>query len=455
MKTGQTVDLISFGSANGMEVKEISDLYEGYEFLTGDKIQRSTPVAEGEMEPAMQTNELLKVKTASWKSRIDREIASLKEEAKRSGGAVKAASGLIDEADKSFAKAQRFEKNGFFGAALEAYVQTALSVSAATRFTKALYQMVNNQVDTLLDSMMAAAKIRDEVDAFGAQLEIKAKTKTRGGQVSSTSAFTNYASARAAVMIGDDFRQTALSLLEAMKAGKVKITGETLKILMLKTVTPIVYYDASRIYLDYVKDAQDLIGEEGSALPLAAPIVDRTVSGYASASAAVLEYFDALIVDQVANDEHIAKDEAKAFIANKETDYYLALKENAIALAKPEGAGSGSDGFKLMKLGAASESFLLGGKLVNKYYSLGGRFDKDGNFVLENRRALSGQIELARSNAREAAARAKAGAGFIPSPARLAYQMGNAEREGNDEEKLEALTAYWMSAFWSELAAQK
>jgi uncharacterized protein len=455
MKTGSDVDLISFGAANGMEVKEISDLYEGYEFLTGDKIARSVPVAEGEMEPASQTNELLKVKTASWKARIDREIGLLKEEAKRSGSAVQYAKGLIDEADKAFAKAQRLEKNGFFGAALESYVQTALSVSAATRFTKSLALVNGGQVDTLLESMTAAANIRDEVDAFGAQLEIKAKTKTRGGQVSSTAAFTNYASARAAVMIGDDFREDALGLLGAIKEGKVKLNNQTAKVLMLKTVTPIIYYDASRIYLDYVKDAQDLIGEEGTAAPLAAAVVERTMLGYASASAAVLEYFDAIILEDIMKETGKSKEEAQSLLANKESDYYQAIKENRIAIAKTEGSKSASDGFKLMKLGAASESFILGGKLVNKYYSLGGRFDKNGDFTLENRRALSGQLELARSNAREAAARSKKAAGFIPSPARLAYQLGNAEREGNDEEKLHALTSYWMAAFWSELAAQK
>jgi len=73
--------------------------------------------------------------------------------------------------------------------------------------------------------------------------------------------------------------------------------------------------------------------------------------------------------------------------------------------------------------------------------------------VLENRRALTAQLDLARRNAREAAARAKASAGFVPAPARLAYQVGNARREGSDEEKLAALASYWQASLWSELAA--
>jgi uncharacterized protein len=453
MRTLKEVDLVSFGAQTGLEVKEISDLYEAYEFLTGEKIERAVPVAEGEMEPSTQTNELLKVKTASWKARIDRELSGLKEEAKRSGGLVRAAAPMAEEADKSFAKAQRLEKNGFFGAALEAYVMTALSISGATRLTKSLALAVNRQFSTLIESMNAAAKIKDEIDAFGSQLELKAKTKTRGGQVASTAAFTNFASARSAAMIGDDFRANALALVAAIEAGKVKITNESIQVLMQRLLIPISYYDAARIYLDYVKDAQDLIGEEGTKAPLASAVVERTMAGYASASGAVLEYFDAIIVDEVAKSEGVSKDDAQYFIAQKEFDYYVARKQHQIALAGADDKNK-SDGFKLMRLGAGAEAFITGGKLVNKLYSLGGHYDKEGNFSLENRRALSGQLELARTNAKEAASRSKTSAGFIPSHARLAYQQGNSLREGTDDDKINALAAYWMSAFWSELATQ-
>ena len=109
-------------------------------------------------------------------------------------------------------------------------------------------------------------------------------------------------------------------------------------------------------------------------------------------------------------------------------------------------------GKKLMRLAAAGSAYLAGAKLVNKWYSLNGSFDKEGNVTLENRRALSAQLDLARTNAREAAARAKQKAGFVPGPTRLAYHSASAQREGNDEAKLSALADYWQSAFWSELA---
>nr|MBP9112092.1 hypothetical protein [Polyangiaceae bacterium] len=117
--------------------------------------------------------------------------------------------------------------------------------------------------------------------------------------------------------------------------------------------------------------------------------------------------------------------------------------------------GPSSEGHKMMRLAASSVAFLGGAKLVNKYYSLNGHFDDKGTFVLENRRALSAQLDLAKRTAREAAATAKQTAGFIPNAAKLSFQHAASLREGTDDEKLEALAAYWASSFWSELATQK
>jgi hypothetical protein len=92
--------------------------------------------------------------------------------------------------------------------------------------------------------------------------------------------------------------------------------------------------------------------------------------------------------------------------------------------------------------------------LVNTYYALGGQRQQDGTVELANRKALSAQLDLARTFAREAAARAKARAGFVPVAARIAYQTAGAIREGSDDDKISALAGYWQSAQWSELAAR-
>nr|MBP9114358.1 FHA domain-containing protein [Polyangiaceae bacterium] len=322
MKTGRDVDLVSFGESIGLETKEINDLNEAYEFMTGQKLERVEGVSDSELEPSSATTELLRAKTIAWKAKIDRAIGDLKQESKRSGNAIQLAAGILASADETFEKAKRYEKNGFLGPALNAYAETAIQVSLANRTVKAAVHMSRMNIDSLLEELEAAQKTRTEVDAFGSQLEIKGQSKTRGAQIQATAAFTTYVNAKAATMIADDFSAQAISLLKAIQAGKIAINRESVNELMDRINLPTVFYDVARVYLDYSKDLQDLIADEGTALPMDAPTVDRTVGGYASASTAVLEYFDALIVEAIAKEKGVTKDEVQMRVARKEPEYY-------------------------------------------------------------------------------------------------------------------------------------
>lgn len=450
-KTGLDVDLVVVGQKLGLEVKEIGDIHEAYEFLTRDKLPRTEPIADGEMEPSLQTQALLRAKLAAWKSRIEREMSDLKQEAKSAGVPAQVYEPLLADADKVFETAKRDERNGFLMPALQGYVQTVVSFAVATRTTSAYAHMIKGDPGGLIDAIQGSSAIKGEVEAFAQQLELKALGRTRGGQINSAAAFSTYVKARAATLIADDFAPPAVAALKGIQEKKVQLKTEGLGTLMTRITLPMLFYDISKVHLEYARDLQDFIAEEGEAKPLKAKAVDRSVTCYASVSAAVLAYFDALITEEVARGKGLSIEEAKALVANREMDYYLAQKAKLLAEARDKNGTS--DGMKLMRLAAAGSAFLDGAKLVNKWYSLGGSFDSRGGVVLENRRALTAQLELARRNAREAAARAKASAGFVPTAARLAYQTANARREGNDDEKLAALASYWQASFWSELAA--
>jgi hypothetical protein len=451
MKTGEQVDLMDVAQSLGLEAKEIGDLHDAFAFLTGESLARPEPLAETELEPSGKTQALLQAKVSAWKSRLEREIGQLKEEVQKTGVPAQVSAPLIAEADKAFATAARDERNGFLMPALDGYAQAAISVSAATRFTTATARILKLDVPSMFQAIQTAEAVKGELDAFGRQQEIRATAKTLGGQLSTVHAFGSYVNARAAIMIADDFKGEALAILKALQEGKLRPSGDALGALVQRATMPTLFLDIARVYLDYAKDLQDLVGDEGSAAALDARTVDRTVAGYASASAAVLAYFDALITQEIAKGRGLSMEDAQAVIASRETDYLLARKANL--LSEYSGGGEAGDGLKQMRLAAAGSAFLTGAKLVNKWYSLGGSFNEQGEVVLENRRALTAQLDLARRTAREAAARAKATAGFVPMPARLSYQCAHARREGSDDEKLDALAHYWQATLWCELAS--
>jgi hypothetical protein len=450
LKTGDTVDLLSIAQSLGLEARELSDLYEAYSFMTTDKLPRVDPLAEAEMEPSNQTQAQLRSKLAVWKARVDNELAELKAETARFPGAAKATKAILTDGQAAYDSAQRYERNTFLGAALQNYALATFHISVARRVTSAASLIQANNFPGLLKALNDASRVNKDIQALTNELEGKALSRTRGGQVSTIAAFTAAVDASAAAKVADRFSTQTQALIKSVQDGKLRPTTDTREQLLTGEMVSLLYYDIARIFLDYAKDIQVLVVEEGTARAMDGATLERTVAGYASASSAVFAYLDALVADQFVDDAGVSAEQSRALFAQFETEYQLGREVNAIS----QGSSSrgATIGAKLMRLAAASGAFLTGAKLVNKYYSLGGRPNREGKFELDNRRALSAQIDLARLSAREAAARAKSRVGFVPAFARVSFQTANAQREGTDDEKLNALTEYWRATFFSELA---
>ncbi len=207
---------------------------------------------------------------------------------------------MLNSAQKSYDSAQRYERNNFLVSALNGYVATAINVMIASRSATAIGHIVNKDLKALLEAVKTAQNVRTEVNSFGQELEVRSQSKTLGGQISAVAAHQQYVLARSATRIGDQFYDRAIALLQAMQEGKVKVTQEALDALFERVTLPTMYYDAARVFLDFAKDTQNLIADEGSSPPMSQELMGRTAGGYASASAAVLAYFDALIVEEIA-----------------------------------------------------------------------------------------------------------------------------------------------------------
>jgi hypothetical protein len=193
-------------------------------------------------------------------------------------------------------------------------------------------------------------------------------------------------------------------------------------------LVPLLYYDVARTALDFAKDMQGLIAEEGTARPMDGATLERTVAGYASASAAVFAYLDALVADQFVGDAGVSAEQSRALFAQFELEYELGRGLNAISGSSSRGASIGA---KLMRL-AGERRVSPPGEARQQYYSLGGRPNKDGKFGLENRQALAAQMDPCQS-ARTAARAARIG--FIPARAR---RISVRERRARGQRRREA-----------------
>jgi predicted S18 family serine protease len=446
LRTGRTVDLFDTGKEFGLAVREIRDVFEAYEFLTGDKLVRPQPVAESEMELDGDTSARLRSKNEKWKARLDSEIANIGSFARGLGDNSQYIQPIAQQADAAFKKAQEYERSDFLGAAYESFVQAAVLAGMtkdAARFLKSA-----NDLDDMIQQVRAAASMKGQLTALLNEAELRAKRKTGGGQINTLRAYQAAVTADAFAGQGDNAASMADQLLEARKQRDLS-QDEFGKLaeLMFQAIT---YYSIAKTMLDVAEDQKDFGNEEGQSPPIAPEVIGKFASAYGSAAGAVLQYLESLTIEPNAQRDGIDKASAQARFAANEQDYLFASRAVSIA----EGISGKQKEMTLLRLAAGSMAFLKGASLVNKYYSLGGENDAKGNLTLTNRKALSAQLDLGRELAREAAAKAKQAVGFVPIASRLAYQLGVAKREGNsDEDKLAALEAYWESAFWSELAA--
>lgn len=446
LRNGRSVDLFDAGKEFGLEVREIHDVFEAYEFLTDDKLSRAAPAAEADLELDSDTSARLRTKNEKWTARLKSDIANLNSLTRDLGDLAPRLQPLADLANGAFKRAQDFERSDFLTSAFESYVQAAVFAGMTKEATRFLKSYTKNDMPDVTAQIQAAATVKGQLSALLGEAELQSKRKTIGGQINTLRAYQAAVIANSFTQLADGAAETAQKLLDLQKEGKLKKEQEeALPEVLFRAIT---YYSVAKTMLDVAEDQKDFGGEEGTSNPIPAEVIGRIASAYGSAAGAVLQYLESLTLDDAAREAGIDKATAQNRLAANDTDYLMA--SSAVRIA--EGVGSKSE-TSMLRLAAGSMAFLKGASLVNKYYSLGGQRDQAGELVLTNRKALSAQLDLARQLAREAATTAKQALGFVPVAARMAYQLGVAKREGDDEEKLQALESYWESAFWSQLAA--
>lgn len=432
LRTGKTVDLLEAAREFGLEAREIHDVFEAYEFLTGDTLARPAAVAETEMELDADTAQRLRTKNEKWTARLQGEIAGLRTASRGLGPVLgKTLEPIAERADGFFKRAQDYERSDFLAMAYDCYVQAA--VFATITKERARFLRVRDDVDGMLAQVEEAATVQAQLKALGAEVELQGRRTTGGGQINALRSFQALVSADCFAAVGNAAIADADELLAAGK--QRRLTTEERQTLQDRLYRPILCFAIARTLLEVANDQRDFGTEEGQSPPLAADAISRSAAAYGSAAGAVLAYLESLAGPQLAG--------------GGDDDYLIALRaRNRVEVMTGDARES-----NLLRLAAGSLAFLKGASLVNKYYSLGGEVGADGTLTLTNRKALVGQLDLGRQLAREAAAKAKAAVGFVPIASRLAYQLAVARRDGDDKDKLAALEAFWESAWWSELAA--
>lgn len=454
LKTGQVVDLEVFGRDLGVEVREIKDLRDAYAFMTDRELPEPTLANESDMglDPDLRTR--VKAKLMHWQSELQSELPGLEAKIKKMPREVKQyILPIFARLEDELGDARRYEQSGLEVPAYQAYISVVAQFKVCLELVEFLDAMRRGQMDRVDQQIARLKAVEGKVGALALELGVQARRKSIGGAVNGVAAFAMYNMTRAFMHLGNQHHANALDLVKRVRERKLPRSKEALEAMVQEMMLPVVYYSISDALTQAARESMDFAPEEGRDLELDEDKLLRLAKAYGSAASAGLSYFESTVIEAAAESHKVSMAQARAHFQQLDGNYIVAPILAMIA-GRPTALSGGIDKAEtpFIRLAAGALAYIQTGGLVNKFYSLGYQPQQDGSTVLGNRRALGSQLDLAKRAALAAAGDAQRHLGFIPATAKLAYEEARALREGDDEDKLTALTSYWLAAFWSNLA---
>ncbi|MBT8495088.1 MAG: hypothetical protein KJO07_18730, partial [Deltaproteobacteria bacterium] len=191
------------------------------------------------------------------------------------------------------------------------------------------------------------------------------------------------------------------------------------------------------------------------------PAARKLAKSYSSAARANLRYFESILLKQIGQATGLNQARAKMYLGRIEPDYVTADTSMRMALGHipfiaklKEKWGEESLAWSLQVLGGSILTYFKSSILISRWYSLGVQRDRyTGKAIaIKHNKAFINMLENAERTAREHAHAAKVAVGHVPVQARIEYQKARVLREGNIDDKMKALEAFWAASSYSQTA---
>lgn len=457
LKTDQLVDVVTYGEALGLEVVEIRDLWDAYEFLTGKPLSRPNAVDESEMELDAAVRVELTQDIDSWANRsgqlarkIEQEFGSFEAE-----GILAIADGTresLAQAQLLYEEGENFLNGGMVAAAWRRHIEAAALMATVEAQLEIMRPLAKGDIETMITLLNQRAQVEEELEKVFQRFSDQALGQSLDGTIAAISGLSNCVQAYGFTQEAETARETAQKIVDGMKEGKLDIQEpEVQKALTSNMIQPHLWYAISAMQLEMAQRNLVITNEAGSQKQADSDALDRLASGYASAAYAANDYFKALVIEGYFGND--APSQVEDDMMRKEGDYWSILRAMDRATTLQHDASKTTSEDSLLSLGAGVYAYQRLSALSNKYYCLQPEFDDKGEIrSFRSPSALRHQLSQAERRCREVAGRCKESLGFIPESARLSYQIGSAFREGSAADKVVALDNFGKCIFWCNFA---
>lgn len=427
-----SVDLVELGRTLDVEVKEVTDIYQAYNLLTGDELPK---LARSNQRPEVspQVFNRMQAKTREWIARYS-EVLGRTANLNPKVADLLSTTGFVELAGQRAKKAEDYLSQGLPTAAYDSARQAVLYIGA--------YEKVARLVEVYLDQGFDGVAAVLQSEAVGSKVSAAAdllkseNPKTVSDANALILSYGYLSQGLASWLTGQNI---LANTLEQIKNGEAPTQEQEL----VRMVYIAVYYEAADLFVETAKDAIAVgSGQPGSPLPSDLPLED-TADFFRRAAEANFALFDSTVIaPQIAEPRGMSTEAAKSALRGVDIDYGLGLGAlEAINLL--DNYFKDPKAYQYAKLGAAMQAYSVSTAMIAKYYSLGAQMDDNMNVTgFSNEKALLNMLDLADEQSRYSMNALKENGEDISMFAVL-YEGGRVGREGDAASKLSALNEYW------------
>ena len=432
---GEMVDVVDVGKKLGVEVREVSNIFEAYELLTGSPLPRpQVSTASPQFPP--KAFDRMRAKAREWLSRYQEEHSKF--------NALPAAyqqllADYVAEAEQSASDAEDALTQGMAAVAYHRAWNAASGMEMVNLMANVLDRYLNRGLEDVVDYLKSTMAVRSEREAVVSLLQAE-DVRTVSDVIALFDAYSEIGIAEGLILIADGI------VTDLVKNVGAYTQEQVLARLMLASA----YYTLAGDYVQLARDATDVAMGFGVAPAPETERVMRVAETMRRAAEANIALFESLIVDNIAQNLGIHPDEAKILLMDNDSYYLMAHASNTCIRVLQQEIGTGPESAPMV-FGHSQSTYALSSMLLAKYYSLDAQVDEEGNVVeLGREKALAEMLDFADRRARELI---NLCGEDVPIMAIFYYENARISRQGDADDQLSALGYYWQASILAQVAA--
>lgn len=441
LKTGAVVDIEALGQQLGVRTVEIQTLADAYLLLTGQALEARPGLDAALLRASPDLIETTRIRVDMWRAAAEAGFARVQPQLNAmDNGTRQSLAWIYTPIFSAVQQATASEKAGQLIAAEKKWMEVAVATAAAEDSLAIVAAAKAGKLDDAFNVLVPYLELEEQATAMLSELgEGLGGATDAVSSVNAVLAVESVVDALALVNAGKGGLQLAVDTAKQLEtAPDAAASAEKVRaffMIILKTA-PVLARAESTLAAARMDIAFGGTAEKGGAA-VTSTRLQSVAKAYASAASAGKTYFQSLVgLDEAASS-------AFSFV---EPSWATASMGTAMSAGF---ANTDTDIGRIIALAAGAEAWLSSSALQNKYYAL----EYKGG-VIGRRPALTAQLAAARDNALIAAAAMRDATGVMPQ--RIVTEFTRAEelREGSDDDKIDALSAYWRASLAAGLMAE-